>query len=194
MLFISKRLTNSKKKLKHSDLKNAESLIDSSTTVFWFRRDLRLQDNAGLYHALKENKKVLPIFIFDTNILNNLEDKADKRVEFIHQSLELIKKQLEELSSSLLVLYGNPVTIYQKLNPKAVYTNHDYEPYARKRDEEVSKILVGKGSELKTFKPSATLRVFGRGSRGRTCTGTSRSPKPWMSRTRRSIAGSTMVS
>ena len=89
-------LKTSKKKLKLSNLANADSLIDSSTSVFWFRRDLRLQDNAALYYALKENKNVLPIFIFDTLILDKLEDKHDKRIEFIHQSLELVKKQLEE--------------------------------------------------------------------------------------------------
>ena len=138
--------------MKLSNLANADSLIDSSTVVFWFRRDLRLQDNAALYFALKDRKNVVPVFIFDTTILDKLEDKADKRVEFIYQSLELMKKHLEEIGSSLLVLYGNPVTIYKKLNPKAVYCNHDYEPYARKRDDEVSKILSGKGSELKTFK------------------------------------------
>ena len=95
-----------------------ESLIDPTTTVFWFRRDLRLQDNAGLHYVLKENKNVVSVFIFDSVILNKLEDKADKRVEFIHQSLEMIKKQLEELGSSLLVLYGDPVEIYKNLNPR----------------------------------------------------------------------------
>lgn len=138
--------------MKHYAQKNVESIIDSSTTLFWFKRDLRVQDNAGLYHALKENKEVLPIFIFDTNILNELDDKSDKRVEFIHQSLSLIKTQLEEIGSSLLVLHGDPVAIYKKLNPMAVYTNRDYEPYARKRDEEVGEILTEKGSALKTFK------------------------------------------
>ncbi len=126
--------------------------IDRSTTIFWFRRDLRLRDNAGLYKALSENQNVLPVFIFDTEILNKLEDKADKRVEFIHQSLLQLKEQLEELSSSLLILQGNPIEIYKKLQPKAVYTNHDYEPYARKRDEVIKDLLKKNGSELKTFK------------------------------------------
>jgi deoxyribodipyrimidine photo-lyase len=69
--------------------------------IFWFRRDLRLDDNAGLYHALKSNKPVLPIFIFDTNILDELEDKADRRVEFIHAALEEMQEQLIKLGSSL---------------------------------------------------------------------------------------------
>ncbi len=138
--------------MKSSALKKIESPIDSTTTVFWFRRDLRLQDNAALYYALRENKNVVPVFIFDSNILDKLEDKADKRVEFIHQSLEVLKNQLEELGSSLLVLHGDPIEVYKTLHPKRVYTNHDYEPYAKQRDEEVSKILFAKGSELKTCK------------------------------------------
>jgi deoxyribodipyrimidine photo-lyase len=128
------------------------SLIDHETALFWFRRDLRLQDNAGLYYALKENKKVLSLFIFDTEILEKLEDRKDARVEFIHQSLEILKKELEKIGSTLLVLRGNPSDIYQLLNPKAVYTNHDYEPYARKRDEEVNVILKAKGISFHTYK------------------------------------------
>ncbi|HEY8937594.1 MAG TPA: deoxyribodipyrimidine photo-lyase [Cyclobacteriaceae bacterium] len=127
-------------------------IIDKSTTLFWFRRDLRLHDNAGLYHALKENKNVLPIFIFDTAILERLEDKKDKRVAFIHQTLHSLHQQLAILGSTLLVLYGNPVELYRNINPKAVYTNHDYEPYARERDKIVHDILEAKGSTLKTFK------------------------------------------
>lgn len=126
--------------------------IDSGTTLFWFRRDLRLTDNAGLYHALREHKNVLPIFIFDTAILDALDDKTDKRVEFIHRTLSDLKKQLEEFQSSLLVLYGNPVELFKKITSKAVYANHDYEPYARKRDDQVATILKKNGSMLKTFK------------------------------------------
>ena len=116
------------------------------------RRDLRLQDNTGLYHALNENKEVVPIFIFDTNILDKLEDKTDHRVEFILDSLALIQHQLEKLGSSLLIFHGDPAEIFKSLTPKAVYTNHDYEPYARKRDEEIKSILTDKGIALKTFK------------------------------------------
>jgi deoxyribodipyrimidine photo-lyase len=90
-----------------------------------------LQDNSGLYHALKENKDVIPIFIFDTNILDKLEDKADRRVEFILDSLSVIQQQLEDSGSSLLVFHGNPAEIFKSITPNAVYTNHDYEPYAR---------------------------------------------------------------
>ena len=128
------------------------TVIDKSTTLFWFRRDLRLHDNAGLYYALKENNNVLPLFIFDTAILEKLEDKKDKRVAFIHQSLHVLHQQLAELGSTMLVLYGNPVELYKTINAKSVYTNHDYEPYARERDKTIQEILEAKGSTFKTFK------------------------------------------
>ena len=133
-------------------VQNSSLLVDPGTTLFWFRRDLRLQDNAGLYHALKENKEVLPIFIFDTQILDKLEDKVDRRVEFIHHALATMQQQLEEAGSSLLVFHGNPIEIFNSLKPKAVYTNHDYEPYALQRDEEVRNILSRRGVDFKTFK------------------------------------------
>ena len=81
--------------------------------IFWFRRDLRLQDNAGLYHALKSDQPVLPIFIFDKNILDDLADKKDARVEFIHDSLQDIKAKLEEMGSTLLVKYGTPKEVWK---------------------------------------------------------------------------------
>lgn len=127
-------------------------LIDSSTTVFWFRRDLRLQDNAALYRALNGNKGVVCLFIFDTTILNKLEDKTDARVEFILEALTNLQTQLVELGSSMVVFHGNPIDIYTSINPKAVYANHDYEPYAQQRDEAVKKILEQKGATFLTFK------------------------------------------
>lgn len=125
--------------------------------VFWFRRDLRLYDNAALYHALKSGFKVLPIFIFDTDILNKLESKADARVTFIHRELLTIKKELEEKhNSSLLVLHGKPPEVWKK-NLKnyavaEVYTNHDYEPYAIKRDSDLRTYLEKNDITFKTFK------------------------------------------
>jgi deoxyribodipyrimidine photo-lyase len=125
-------------------------------TVFWFRRDLRLNDNVGLFQALKEGKNVLPIFIFDTEILKALKNPNDRRVVFIHRELDLIKTQLNKLGSDLLVLAGEPVSVFQKLiktySIEKVYTNRDYEPYARERDKKVSDILVEHGVELLTFK------------------------------------------
>ncbi|MBN8578535.1 MAG: deoxyribodipyrimidine photo-lyase [Cytophagales bacterium] len=126
--------------------------MDTQTTIFWLRRDLRLQDNAGLYYALRYNKKVVCIFIFDTEILNKLEDKADARIEFILDALQHLQTQLVELGSSLVVFFDTPPSVFKKLNPKAVYTNHDYEPYALQRDAAVQKILEEKGATFKSFK------------------------------------------
>ncbi len=133
-------------------IETSTQFIDNQTSIFWFRRDLRLTDNAGLYRALKSNKSVLPLFIFDTEILDRLEDKKDRRVEFIYQSLLSLKIELEKMGSSLLVLFGNPIHVFDRLNPTAVYANHDYEPYARSRDTAVKNILTSKQIEFKTFK------------------------------------------
>lgn len=130
----------------------AQKWVDSNTTLFWFRRDLRLDDNCGLLHALKENKQVLPVFIFDETILGKLEDPSDARVTFIHQCLQRMHEDLEKKGSSLLVLKGKPETIFASLHPKAVYANHDYEPYARQRDAAVKDILDKKGIPFHTFK------------------------------------------
>jgi deoxyribodipyrimidine photo-lyase len=129
-----------------------QNVIDQHTTVMWFRRDLRLEDNAALYHALKENQNVLPVFIFDTVILNDLEDKQDKRLVFIRQSLLHLQEELTALGSTLLVMHDDPVHFYKSIRPKAVYTNHDYEPYAITRDAAVRAILEEKGVAFKTFK------------------------------------------
>lgn len=131
---------------------NLKNLLPANTTIFWLRRDLRLTDNAGLYHALKENKQVLPVFIFDTVILDKLEDKNDRRVDFIHQSLKQIQHDLEARGSSLLVLHGDPISIYSELDITAVYTNHDYESYAKQRDERIWQILTKRNIPFKTFK------------------------------------------
>src|SRR4030095_15150740 len=130
--------------------------MGSPVNVFWFRRDLRLHDNAGLYHALKQGKPVVPIFIFDRNILDEIEDRQDRRVEFIHSSLHEIERLLAVTGSTLDVRYGFPDEIWKQLiNDYAienVYTNHDYEPYARKRDEEVAMMLKTNGISFHSFK------------------------------------------
>ncbi len=124
--------------------------------IFWFRRDLRINDNAGLYHALKSGYKVLPIFIFDTEILNRLEDKVDARVSFIHQQIEAISKKLEGFSSSILVEYGSPIDVFKKLISQysitEVYTNHDYETYGIDRDLKIKNLLNTSGTAFYTFK------------------------------------------
>ena len=125
-------------------------------TLFWFRRDLRLDDNAGLYHALKETRNVLPVFIFDEDILDKLDDKQDRRLVFIHEALHTIKEQLEGKGSSLLTLHGTPLKAFQQLDRdyvlKAVYTNHDYEPQAIKRDQEIAAFLKKNDIPFHTYK------------------------------------------
>jgi deoxyribodipyrimidine photo-lyase len=124
--------------------------------VFWHRRDLRLNDNAGLFHALKSGKFVLPVFIFDKNILDKLEDKHDPRVSFIHAEVTRVKLELEQLGSSLYIFHGNPSDCFEKLiteyDIKAVYTNTDYEPYARDRDTQIGSFLISNNIEFKSFK------------------------------------------
>ena len=124
--------------------------------VFWFRRDLRLDDNAGLYHALRQAEPVLPLFIFDTNILDQLDNKQDKRVAFIHAALQDLQEQLLAQGSTLQVIHDTPLNAFAHLLKQysiaAVYTNHDYELYARDRDEAVRILLNEYGIPLHTFK------------------------------------------
>jgi deoxyribodipyrimidine photo-lyase len=134
-------------------------MVTKSSTpiaVFWFRRDLRLEDNTGLAHALKSGLPVLPLFIFDQNILAKLEDKNDARVEFIHRALESLHQELHQHGCGLRVEHGDPLKIWkdilQRHEVKAVFTNHDYEPYATQRDTEVTRLLAAQGVEFKTFK------------------------------------------
>ena len=127
-----------------------------SVNIFWFRRDLRLTDNTGLYYALKEEIPVLPIFIFDPNILLLLDDNTDARVTFIHQTLLGLKTQLEAKGSSLYILHSTPEEAFNKLfsefNVKSVFTNRDYEPYAVQRDNAVRGLLKEKGAGFYSFK------------------------------------------
>lgn len=108
------------------------------SAIFWHRRDLRLEDNAGLYKALSQQTDVLPIFIFDSNILESLP-KSDQRVLFIHECLKTLKKEYQALGSDLLVVHGDPKVLIPELAVQyaasGVYTNRDYEPYATKRDQ-----------------------------------------------------------
>jgi deoxyribodipyrimidine photo-lyase len=114
-------------------------------SIFWFRRDLRLEDNAGLFHALKSPASVLPLFIFDREILDELSDKRDARVGFIHATVLALKQRLEAQGSSLIIRYGKPEAVWAELlqtyQVGAVYTNRDYEPYALQRDQAVQKLL-----------------------------------------------------
>ncbi|WP_027136645.1 cryptochrome/photolyase family protein [Gaetbulibacter saemankumensis] len=130
--------------------------MNSAINLFWFRRDLRLHDNHGLYEALSGNFPVLPIFIFDTEILNDLP-KDDARVSFIFKNIQNINTTLNKNHKSGIALYfGNPLSIYKKLiktyQINTVYTNHDYEPYATNRDQEIQSFLTKNNIEFKTFK------------------------------------------
>lgn len=125
-------------------------------TIYWFRRDLRLEDNAGLTYALREGHPVLPIFIFDTNILDELEDRDDARVTFLHDRLAQMHERLQKKGSGMRIYYGKPPEIWEQITTEyqvaAVYTNRDYEPYAKRRDKEVEDLLGTKGIEFNTFK------------------------------------------
>lgn len=124
-------------------------------TIFWLRRDLRLYDNVGLHNALKSNDNVIPIFIFDKNILDELP-KNDRRVSFIYDRLIELKKKLNNIGSDLLLLYGTPESVFSELMSEydidSVYTNNDYEPYSLDRDNSIESLLNENSIEFKTYK------------------------------------------
>lgn len=129
--------------------------MSKEISIFWFRRDLRLNDNAGLFSALSENNNVLPIFIFDQAILSKLP-KNDARVSFIHDSLEEIRTQLHQHQRELSIYHGKPEEVFQKLVTQfkvtQVYTNRDYEPYAQQRDENIKQLLESNSIAFNTYK------------------------------------------
>ena len=124
--------------------------------IHWFRRDLRLNDNASLYHALKSGKPVLPIFIFDKNILEKLEERDDSRVSFLHETVAGLQKELEALGSTLQVFYGRPVEVWRdilnRFQVTHVFANRDYESYAIERDNTIEKILKEHGAGFSKYK------------------------------------------
>ena len=124
--------------------------------IFWFRRDLRLHDNACLYQALRDNNPVIPIFIFDKNILDKLDNKEDRRVTFIYESLKVIDVKLRSEGSLLEIFYDYPEKVFSQLLSKytiqKVFTNHDYDPYAIERDAAINEILKAAGAKLITCK------------------------------------------
>ena len=123
-------------------------------TIFWFRRDLRLDDNCGLYEALKSSKNVLPIFIFDKNIINEL-DKDDPRINLIYDRLTNLNIKIKN-KSKIHLFHGKPLEIFKELVKKYsvenVFFNHDYEPYATSRDKKISKFLKSKSIKVLSFK------------------------------------------
>ncbi|MBE7685866.1 deoxyribodipyrimidine photo-lyase [Tenacibaculum piscium] len=127
----------------------------NKVAIFWFRRDLRLEDNVALFNALNSSNKVLPIFIFDEEILDKLPEN-DARVSFIYQTLQQLDTDLKAVGSSLLIKKGNPLevwkTIISEFDISAVYTNKDYEPYGLQRDAEISDFLKSKSIDFLSYK------------------------------------------
>lgn len=127
-----------------------------TTNIFWFRRDLRLEDNAGFYQALKEEKPVLCLFIFDKNILDKLSNKSDARVHFIHNCISELKSQLKKLGSDILVKYGKPEKVWKEITKEysieKIFINRDYEPYAQNRDRKLFDYFKKQDIEFKGYK------------------------------------------
>lgn len=124
--------------------------------IFWFRRDLRLSDNNGLFQALQQQLPVVPIFIFDSNILCLLDDRKDARVGFIHSCIVDMNEELKQLGSRLHVFHGSPTEVFKQLLQQfqviSVYTNHDYEPYAIERDDQIATLLQQQGIVFHSYK------------------------------------------
>jgi deoxyribodipyrimidine photo-lyase len=124
--------------------------------ILWFRRDLRLHDNNALSQALQSAHKVIPIFIFDTNILDKLEDKKDARVQFIFACLDKINIELKKVNSHLSIYFGKPQEVIQELiqkyNVAQIFTNEDYEPYALKRDAEIEQLCNANNCVFSKYK------------------------------------------
>lgn len=129
---------------------------NNAVNIFWFRRDLRLEDNAGLYHALQDKNPVVALFIFDKKILDHLTDKSDRRVEFIHTTIKEIKDRLNKIGSDIEVIYSTSEEAFKglikKYNIEKVFTNHDYEAYGIERDSNIESFLKKNNIEFLTFK------------------------------------------
>ena len=130
-------------------------MIEEKISIFWFRRDLRLDDNRGLNEALNGRFPVLPIFIFDENITGELEDN-DPRITFIFEQLQIISHNLDKYSCSLYCKKGDPLQVWETLidefDVQEVYTNEDYEPYAIQRDKLISKLFDSKNINFRKYK------------------------------------------
>lgn len=139
-------------------------LILEKINFFWFRRDLRLEDNAGLYHALKDGGRVLPVFIFDKEILEALARPQDLRVQFIYETIVALKAELQKRGSDLVVRFGQPTEIWRSLlrdfAAEAIYTNHDYEPSAIKRDHSIENLCLSLGVAYHSFKDQVIFERY----------------------------------
>jgi deoxyribodipyrimidine photo-lyase len=130
--------------------------MQQKVSVCWFRRDLRLNDNAAFYHSLKSDHPVLPVFIFDTYILDKLPCKQDKRVSFIYETLIQLNNELIKKDSSFYIIHDSPINAFEKIcntfDVKEVFANHDYEPYAIERDNQLKEFLGKKNVPFHTYK------------------------------------------
>jgi deoxyribodipyrimidine photo-lyase len=140
-----------------TSLSRIRELITTDTALFWFRRDLRLEDNTALFAALGSGLKVLPVFIFDKRILERLEDTRDARVTFIYDQLQALKQALERRGGTLAMLHGDPESIFEELRPGHLFANEDYEPYARARDSRVKTIITRLGGSFTLCKDHVVL-------------------------------------
>ncbi len=131
-------------------------MINREIAIFWFRRDLRLKDNHALLKALESGLDIMLIFIFDTNILDRLESKEDRRVDFIYTHICNIEKELSQTGTHLNIFYGDPFKIYSDLfkkhNIKEIYFNSDYEPYTITRDAAIGELASTYGVRVREFK------------------------------------------
>ena len=129
--------------------------MESALTLFWFRRDLRLEDNTALSESLKSGHPVMGIFIFDTHIIDELPDD-DPRINFIYEQLFVINRALRSSGSSLVIYRGDPLSVWKQILKDhrigEVYFNRDYEPYAIARDEKIGKVLADSGIPCHSFK------------------------------------------
>jgi deoxyribodipyrimidine photo-lyase len=133
-----------------------KALVDQPVVIHWFRRDLRLDDNTALMRACADGRAVLPIFIFDTNILDKLKLRNDARVTFIHRQLQAIDGTLRSQNGALRVFHGTPEVVFEQLfathRVEAVYCNEDYEPYARRRDDRIQTLCSAHEVKFHKFK------------------------------------------
>lgn len=130
--------------------------MKKSISIFWYRRDLRIDDNAGLFYALKEQKEVTPVFIFDKEILDKLSSTQDARVSFIHERINQLKNEFRAAGSDLMVFIGYVEEVFKQLITEyqvtSVYCNHDYEPAAIARDQRIKEILDAHQIKFSTHK------------------------------------------
>ena len=153
---VTNNAPNSKFHNEHNYKMNVWLNMNTKVNFFWFRRDLRIHDNAGLYHALKSGNQVVGLFIFDTEILDKLEEKKDARVTFLHDMVNDLATEIRNLGGQMIIKYGNPESVWQGIintyEIDQVFTNRDYEPYALDRDRRVKELLFAKRIGFNDYK------------------------------------------